>query len=236
MKRIDASGATVDKKWTEGNPATGVLATKLSADWLNILQEEIVYLITENGVSLDQSTTYPAHNTTQLYQAVQNMLSSAGGGGGGFRWNPVSGSAPVETEENSELVYLFGAGLTQKLVAFVKVPQGYLGAKQVKMNFCFYSPAATGTVLFRTTTTLVRKNVDAITSTTNQYVSTNVAVTNSLANQLRNVELDLSNATGQINSVGIASGDLLKIEISRQTDLDTSDVRIVPSATEVRFG
>jgi hypothetical protein len=61
-------------------------------------------------------------------------------------------------------------------------------------------------------------------------------LTNTVANQYRDNELDLTNATGQINSFSVSAGDILKVELTRGTDTDTADIRFLPSATEVKFG
>lgn len=37
--------------WTEGNPGTGVPATEISGDWMNAVQEEIIAVLTEAGVT-----------------------------------------------------------------------------------------------------------------------------------------------------------------------------------------
>lgn len=52
MNRIDSPTATVDNKFTEGNPALSVPATVVSADWLNAIQEEICAVI-ESEIELD---------------------------------------------------------------------------------------------------------------------------------------------------------------------------------------
>lgn len=70
MKRIDSYGATPTKKWTEGNPETGTPATVVSADYMNVLQEEIIHVIETAGVTLDQGNSYPEHETTQLREAL----------------------------------------------------------------------------------------------------------------------------------------------------------------------
>ena len=88
-------------------------------------------------------------------------------------------------------------------------------------------------------TSLIRKDVDAISSTTNQNTSDSGDKTNTVANQYRKLDINLSNATGQINSVTVQPGDIIKLELSRiapaGTD-DTQDLRFIPTSTEVKFG
>lgn len=81
MKRIDSTGAAASH-WTEGNPGTGTPATVVSADYMNILMEEIAGVIEYSGQTLDSTHTYdgvPAHDCTQLRKAIV-LLMGAGSG------------------------------------------------------------------------------------------------------------------------------------------------------------
>ena len=51
MHRIDGPGATVDNKFTEGDPVGGVQATVVTAPWLNDIQENLMAVLTAAGVS-----------------------------------------------------------------------------------------------------------------------------------------------------------------------------------------
>jgi hypothetical protein len=64
MHRIDSAGATAGNLWTEGNPDTGTPATEISADWMNAVQEEIIGVLTEAGVTPNKA------NNTQLIAAI----------------------------------------------------------------------------------------------------------------------------------------------------------------------
>lgn len=72
MHRIDGEGATIDNKFTEGNPSTGAIATAVTADLMTALQEEIIAVIAAAGIPLIKA------NNGQLLQAVQSLI--AGGG------------------------------------------------------------------------------------------------------------------------------------------------------------
>ncbi len=72
MHRIDGEGATSEGKFTEGNPSTGAPATVVTADWLNSLQEEIISVLTEAGVTLNKAST------TQLRDAILSLISGGG--------------------------------------------------------------------------------------------------------------------------------------------------------------
>lgn len=51
MHRIDGPGATVDNKFTEGDPVGGVQATVVTDDWLNDVQENIMAVLMAAGVT-----------------------------------------------------------------------------------------------------------------------------------------------------------------------------------------
>lgn len=162
-------------------------------------------------------------------------LGSGGGGGGGLVWTPVSGSAPIETEEFEQNVYLYETGAGQKLVAFVKVPEGYLAGRQIKLYAGIYSPSASNTILLKADASLIRVDTDAIDVPAGTHASTNTALTNTLANMARVAEIDLTTALGLIAGFSVQPGDIIKIELERGTDTDTADIRFIPSSTELKF-
>lgn len=233
MRRNAGTDAAPGNLFTDGDPNTSTPASVVGADILNIIQEELAAVVEGAGLTVDQANPYATNDKTQLKQAIQ--LLGGAGGGGGLQWTPVDGFAPVEDFEFGGKVYLFGQGLTQKLQAYLKVPQGYTAGKQIKLYVALYSPSASGTVLMQTVATLIKKNSTAIDATTNQRTSTNTAITNSVAKQYREISCDLTSSTGTINSVAVAGGDLIKIELSRGSDLDSADVRVVPDATEPKY-
>lgn len=51
MHRIDGPGATVDNKFTDGDPVGGVPATLVTDDWLNDVQENLMAVIVAAGVT-----------------------------------------------------------------------------------------------------------------------------------------------------------------------------------------
>lgn len=71
MHRIDGFGATLDNKFTEGNPVAAIPSTVVTADWLNAVQEEIAGVIEGAGDILDKA------ENTQLLAAIQSLISAA---------------------------------------------------------------------------------------------------------------------------------------------------------------
>ena len=163
-----------------------------------------------------------------------------GGGGGSLTWNPQAGYAPLLDEENGEAVYLFENNVTQRLVAFVKVPPSYNAGSQVKAYIGIYTTATSNNIFMKSTSYLIRKETDAVTSTTNSHASTNSEITNSApASKLRVIELDLTDADGEVNSVAVSAGDILRVIVTRdwgsESTSDTNATRFIPNATAITF-
>jgi hypothetical protein len=55
MQRTQNEYATEDHLFTEGNPTSGVPATVVDEDWLNMIQEELVNLVEGLGLELDSA-------------------------------------------------------------------------------------------------------------------------------------------------------------------------------------
>lgn len=72
MHRIDTTTATLDNKFTSGNPSTAVPATVVSADWLNAVQEEIAAVILGAGITLNKP------DNTQLLAAIRALATPPG--------------------------------------------------------------------------------------------------------------------------------------------------------------
>jgi hypothetical protein len=69
-----AVGPNPNHYFTKGNPGAGIPATIVDDDWANAIQEEIAYVIEQNGIVLDKTSR------TQLKTAIQRMID-----GGDFK-------------------------------------------------------------------------------------------------------------------------------------------------------
>lgn len=170
---------------------------------------------------------------------TRTPLGSGSGGGGGANWYGAPATAPIEDTEFGEKVWFFDAAsagiANQKLELWVRVPSTFITGRQISVYVGCYSPSSTGTILLSAQASLVRKATDSMGSTAFQRTTTNVALTNTLANQYREVVLDVTDQTGQVAGTLVNPGDLLKIELYRNVDSDVADIRFVPSATEIKF-
>jgi len=160
----------------------------------------------------------------------------AGGGGAGFQWTQIAGNAALEDQEFSARIFRFEAALGQELHASVQVPTSYAPGTQIQLVVAAYSPSSANTILLRAQSTLIRPGTDAFSSVANQRTSTNAALTNTVANQTRVFTMDLTDAAGLINGVAVQPGHVIKIRLFRDTDTDTAELRMIPNATDIRFG
>jgi len=163
----------------------------------------------------------------------------SGGGGGSLQWIEED-NAPTPDIENLARIYLFQASLGQTLYTVVKVPSSYVSGSPIKLRMPFYSNDTSGTALLQTVATLIRSGTDAVTSTTNQRTSTNsgVSLGGGTQNIPQEVLFDLTDTSGQVNSVAVSAADLLIVALSRDTggtDTATSDLKALVYAAEVSF-
>jgi hypothetical protein len=166
---------------------------------------------------------------------VVTPVGSGGGGGGGAEWY---GDALESFDATNEKIKSFVQGDSQKETFWIKVPQGYLTGRQIYMYLNHYSASAANQFKMQVVSTLIRKNLDAKTSTTNQRTVNSGDITNTVANMDRQLSFDITSATGTINSVGVTAGDRIKVELTRIAPTgteDTADINMVPGSTEVKF-
>lgn len=153
------------------------------------------------------------------------------------------GSSPTPVLDSvNNLVYKFqptggNTDKVQNLYCAVKVPKSYSVGTQINMVVPFYSADTTGTGGLKTVTTLIRKTPgDIITSLTNQYTSTTSSQSLTVNGTLYNLTLDLTDASGNINSVAVTNDSLLLVNLSRAlTDSSTLDLSVLVNSIEVIY-
>lgn len=185
-----------------------------------------------------------ATDRSKLYVDDGSALRAVGGSGGGsaLRWiMNDAGLSPREEFANGMRVFWYtqdGIG-SEKMYCLVKVPSTYNAGDQINMILGLYTPATSNNCLIRSVATLLRAGTDAVTSTTNQRTSTNTdKAIQSTTNLAMTTTLDLTSSTGTINSVAVAAGDFILVELKRATPSGTdtsSDVAVLPEGTEVTF-
>lgn len=172
-----------------------------------------------------------------ILNANWTELAGAGGGGGGgsITWYERA-LAAFQTFLGDIKAHIFYAADTQYLYTMIKVPASYSAGGPIKLLAKWVSNDTSGNVLFTTVATLIR-STDTYSSTTNQRTSTNSAVTVSGATQdiPQAIEFDLTSSIGEINSVAVSPGDLIKVRLTRGSDTATSGAYFYTDATEVTF-
>ena len=68
MHRTDADAATVDGKFSDGDPGTGAQATVLGSKWLNNTQEELCTVVEAAGFTLSDAAS------NQLLLAIRRLI------------------------------------------------------------------------------------------------------------------------------------------------------------------
>lgn len=68
MERIAGPGATPDNFFTEGDPSLGIDATTVTANWLNGVQEELIHILKEAGITPDGA------NLAQVLEALRTLF------------------------------------------------------------------------------------------------------------------------------------------------------------------
>ncbi len=178
------------------------------------------------------------NSTLSQFEFYNGTAWAQGGGGGGIAVNWLEDeNAPAFLPQNKIRTWAFEAGLGQALYALVKVPATYTAGQQINLKSAWYSADTSGNVYFKTTTTLIRAGVDAITSTTNQRTSSQGAVTVSAGtvNEPQVITCDLTSTIGEVNAVAVAANDLLLIQIFRlDSDTATGTAYLLPELSEVK--
>lgn len=165
-----------------------------------------------------------------------NAAPVAGGGGGALRWIE-DANAPLKTFESEIEVYEFQPGLAQELFLAIRVPSTYSAGQPITLNILWYCASTANDALINAVATLIRSEVDAYSSTTNQRTTTNAAITMAAgsANEPQKVTLDISSNIGQINGVAVSPGDLIKVKVKESSSTVADNIKLVFDASEVKF-
>ncbi|MFL1475387.1 gp53-like domain-containing protein [Pseudomonas grimontii] len=124
MHRIDGPGATVDNKFTEGDPVGGIQATVVTDDFLNDVQEELVSVLAAAGVT-------PAKGTQdQVLQAIYKLAQSqkatafaTNGSSTVLTLNPTPGISAYSANQRFSVKFHVGSGVNPTLNVSGKGPK-----------------------------------------------------------------------------------------------------------------
>jgi hypothetical protein len=163
--------------------------------------------------------------------------TGTGGGGGSIELFAGDDPAPVEVVKYGIKCLEFEAGASQHILFSYQVPAGYIAGNQIRLFAKFFSAADdSGTALLEADTSL-REDGDVLSSpSSNIHASTNTAIAQDVVDEQELVEIDLTDGSGEINSVAVVPGDLLVVDITRGTDTAEEAVYLIKGSLEVRIG
>ncbi len=241
---------------------SGNLAADDVQEALNELQTDIDTRATSTALTDHTGDAADAHDASaisydnatsglvadQVQEAIDELAasSSGGGGGAGLEWYFGDSNAPVEAILSNGLRVLDFSQLPDEQTMYVGlvVPSSYVPGTQILLtDGKFFSPLTSGEVLWRTQTNLLKAGVvattDPLTATDHESTSGQQAV-DPQANEIVEIgDIDLTNASGEINSVAVAPGDQLLVKFFRDTSSETSslagDARLIRASFQPKF-
>ena len=170
---------------------------------------------------------------------MANLLGGSGGGGS-FLFELTGDTSPLESMYKGISLLDFDFESEMEALALVTVPGSYNAGKQITLeNAAFFSASAADNIYFRCNTSLIKAG-DDITAALNEHLSTNAEITLSTANAIEQIgSLDLTDASGEINAVAVAPGDILLIKLFRdntnETIPATEDARLLKFSPSVKY-
>jgi hypothetical protein len=114
MHRIDGPGATVDKKFTEGDPVGGVPATVVSAAWMNDVQEELISILAAASITPVKGTQ------DQVLKAIRALSGGVVGSTVNLKMTVATASASATISADEVTVKSGIAGRAWVIGAFSK--------------------------------------------------------------------------------------------------------------------
>lgn len=136
MYRIDGPG-NVGGTFSEGNPAAGQRATKVTAEWMNELQDEVINVIEGAGITLEKGTRNQLRAAIALLASgitVGDVIAALSAFGGDAGLGGTIGLVPAPAAGDAALLKILGAGggwvlpnAAPHIIAKHKVPSGETG-------------------------------------------------------------------------------------------------------------
>lgn len=170
---------------------------------------------------------------------LENLLGG-GGGGGSFLFELNGDISPIESIESGISTLDFDFESNMEVYASISVPAEYKAGDQIFLrNTSFFSAGSSDNVLFKAETTLIQAG-DDITSLTNKHLSINTELTLSTANVVTSLgDLDLTDVSGEVNTIAVAPNDILLIRFYRDNTNETisssEDARLLKFSPSISF-
>ena len=185
---------------------------------------EVILVVFQNGEEVEAPDTYP----------VGNGISA-------LEFNPNGANAPIVSYVDGFDLFDFDNVNSQEVWAMVKVPSSYPGGTPIIMKgLSYFCNVNSGNVLMRAITYLMKSATSILGTYTNSHTSTNTEKTQTVSSRLEVVdEIQLTDASGMINGVAVAAGDVLRVKLFRNVGSETSpaaaDVRMLQNSCAISF-
>ena len=114
MHRIDGAGATVDNKFTDGDPVGGVQATVVTDYWLNDVQEELMSILTAGGITPVKGTQ------DQVLKAIRTLSVGVIGSARNVKMSVAAASASATITADQIFVGTSLSGQVYRLASLSK--------------------------------------------------------------------------------------------------------------------
>jgi len=197
---------------------TGIFAQKLAGN--------LEFKSLTEGAHIDFTST-----STEINAKVKNIATPQ------LNWIKDT-NGPITEFIDGFLFESFDNISAQEIYAILNVPNTHIAGSQITLKngefFCVGT--SPGTVQFQSVATLINSST-VLGTYTNTYTSTNAAVTlSATSNLITSIgNIDLTNASGQINAVAVQPGDKIRIKLYRIASGSTSDARLIMDSLEPYF-
>lgn len=183
---------------------------------------------------------YVASLSKTLQAAITDGDIGGGGGGSSFVFNQPDSGGPIEGIGIGGIqLFLFDNTVEQSVFAFVQVPSSYNSGDQIFLSGLSAYAASSANAFLKTRSYLIKDGTSMVslgtphTSTTTQQALT--------ANALKIFpDLQLTDASGQINAVSVSPGDFVLVELFRDVINETGgvagDVNVLRHSASPNFG
>lgn len=197
---------------------TGVFASKVGVD--------LQFKSLTEGAHIDFTST-----STEINAKVKNIATPQ------LNWVKDT-NGPITEFVDGFLFESFDNVSAQEIYAIINVPNTYAVGSQItlKNGEFFCAGVSPSTVQFQSISTLINSTT-VLGTYTNNYTSTNGAVTlSATSNLITSIgNIDLTNASGQINAVAVQPGDKIRVKLYRIASGSTSDARLIMDSLEPYF-
>lgn len=189
-----------------------------------------------SALSRDQGALY--FDTTlnkPVFDDGTDVRSFGGGGGAAAQLFLSTANPPLEAISDGVELLDYDDSVENSVNLVLKVPSTYTAGTQIKLvGGAFATTATTGDVFFKTITNLIEPGSSVLGSLSNSHTSTNseVSVSGTGSEITLIGDLDLTDGSGEINSVAVAAGDILAVELKR--DIASESVTATAAARLLR--